>query len=365
MAAQARIRHSGFVHSPTPLIWYTKAVGLCCLKRVESRDMPTTYTQGSKIDHYEIIRMLGHGGMNHVYHARDTLNNQNVVLKIPSEDLIGNIAVFERYQREAEVGNRLNHPHIQHLLNLNEKRSEHYLVVEYIQGCTLRTLLEECAPEPLPTAQALKIAVQVCDALAYAHEHGVFHRDIKPENIMIQENGDVKIIDFGIALLQGARRVTWRGLSGTVGTPDYMSPEQLRGERGSESSDIYSVGVVLYEMLCGRTPFEGENIFAIINQHISQDPPSILEFNPNLSPELATVVMHAIRRNPEKRYKCMRDMLHDLRNLSEVQPVKYQPDAPVSDGNRRMVIQATLIIIAILLVIIAFGFFAQFMHFAH
>jgi serine/threonine-protein kinase len=276
--------------------------------------------------------------------------------------LIGNIAVFERYRREAEIGNRINHPHVQHLLNIDEKRSEEYLVVEYIKGKTLRTILEDRASQPLPPVEAIGIALQLCDALKYCHEHGVFHRDMKPENIMIQDDGNIKIIDFGIALLEGARRVTWRGLSGTVGTPDYMSPEQLKGERGFASSDIYAVGVILYEMLCGRTPFEGENIFAVMNQHVSQDPPSILEFNPQLSPALATVVMHAIRRDPEKRYRAIKDLQHDLQNLEEVKPVPYEPEAPKLNQSGRTAITATLIIIALLLIIIALGFLLQFVH---
>src|SRR5437868_3042758 len=299
--------------------------------------MSTTYTPGQRIDHYEIIRLLGHGGMNHVYLALNLHNSQEVVLKFPNDDLFGNIAVFERYKREAEIGNRLRHPYIQHLLNIDEERREHYLVVEYIQGRTLRAMLEECAPNPLPPEEAIRIIIQVCEAIAYAHEHGVFHRDIKPENIMILESGDIKIIDFGVALLEGARRVTWRGLSGTVGTPDYMAPEQLKGERGTASSDIYAVGAMLYEMLCGRPPFEGENIFAVMNQHISQDPPSILKYNPHISPALATVVMHAIRRDPEKRYKSMENMLHDLHNLDAVRPAPYEPDTPQAGLVRQQV----------------------------
>jgi eukaryotic-like serine/threonine-protein kinase len=204
----------------------------------------------------------------------------------------------------------------------------------------------------------------ISDALAYCHERGIYHRDIKPENIMVQDNGNIKIIDFGIALLEGARRVTWRGLSGTMGTPDYMSPEQLRGERGAASSDIYAVGVMLYEMLCGHTPFEGENIFAIMNQHVSQDPPSILIMNPNLSPELATVVMRAIRRDPSKRYTSMNDLHHDLLHLEEVKPVAYEPDAPGLNQSGRTAIMAILIIIAICLAIIALGFLVQFVHHA-
>src|SRR5579859_4750548 len=324
--------------------------------------MTTTYLPGTRVDHYEIICLLGHGGMNRVYLARDVSCQQEVVLKFPNDDLIGNIAVFERYKREAEIGNRLHHPYVQHLLNTDEKRSQEYLVVEYIKGQNLRTVLEEHAPNPLPVAEAVRITLQICDAMVYCHEQGIFHRDIKPENVMVQEDGNIKIIDFGIALLEGARRVTWRGLSGTVGTPDYMSPEQLRGERGMVSSDIYAVGVMLYEMLCGHTPFEGENIFAIMNQHVSQDPPSILLMNPQLPPALATVVMRAIRRDKEKRYKSMRDFLHDLCNLEEVKPVPYEPEAPRLNRSSRTALTATLIIIAICLLLIALGIFVQFVH---
>jgi serine/threonine protein kinase len=324
--------------------------------------MQGVYTPGTRVDHYEVIRMLGHGGMSHVYLARDLRNQQMVVLKFPNSDLIGNVAVFERYKREAEIGHRINHPYVQQLLNVDEKRSEDYLVVEYIKGRSLRELLEERAPEPLPLAEALRIAIQICEALAYCHERGVFHRDIKPENIMIQENGDIKIIDFGVALLEGARRVTWRGLSSTVGTPDYMSPEQLKGERGTARSDIYAVGIILYEMLCGRTPFEGENVFAIMNQHVSQDPPSVRKYNPQISPELETVVMRAIRRDPQKRYQSMQELLHDLRNLEEVKPVPYTPEPPRLNQTGRMVLIASVLIIAISLSIIAFGFLIQSLH---
>ncbi len=333
------------------------------LLRYESKRITAmTYTTGTHIDHYEIIRMLGHGGMNRVYLARDINSQQEVVLKIPNDDILGNVAVFERYKREAEIGNRINHPHVQHLYNTDEKRSQEYLVVEYIQGCTLRAVLEEHAPQLLPPEEALRITMQICDALAYCHEHGVFHRDIKPENIMIEEDDNVKIIDFGIALLEGARRVTWRGLSSTVGTPDYMSPEQLKGERGTAASDIYAVGVMLYEMLCGHTPFEGENVFAVMNQHVSQDPPSILDFNPDIQPALATVVMKAIRRDPDKRYHEIRDMVHDLQNLQDVKPVHYTPETPHASNWVQQAKWAVLIIICLSLLVIALGILAQYAH---
>lgn len=324
--------------------------------------MPVTYTPGEVIDHYEIIRMLGEGGMNRVYLARDTVSDRKVVLKFPNDDLTGNVAVFERYRRETEIGSRLNHPHIQHSLNDGEERREHYLVVEFVQGRSLRKILDEYAPDPLPVDMAIRIILQVCDALSYCHKHGVYHRDIKPENIMVLDSGDVKIIDFGVALLEGARRVTWRGLSSTVGTPDYMAPEQLQGQRGSATSDIYATGIVLYEMLCGRIPFEGENIFAVLNQHVTQDPPSILTYKPDLPPALATVVMRAIRRDPDKRYGSMEAMAHNLRHLDKVAPVAYRPDEPKFGGRYRQAILITLLIIAVCLAIIALGILAQYIH---
>ncbi|HEX7737012.1 MAG TPA: serine/threonine-protein kinase [Ktedonobacteraceae bacterium] len=324
--------------------------------------MTTVYTPGTQIDHYQIIRMLGHGGMSRVYLANDVESKHRVVLKFLNDDLVGDVAVFERYRRESEIGSRLNHPHIQHMLNTDEKRSEEYLVVEYIEGKTLRHLLEEYEGKAMPVEEALRITDQICDAVVYCHEHGVFHRDLKPENIMLQPDGEVKIIDFGIALLEGARRVTWRGLSGTVGTPDYMSPEQLRGERGTASSDVYAIGMMLYEMLCGQTPFDGENVFAIMNQHVSHDPPAISKYNPDLSPALATVVMHSIRRDREKRYKSARELRVDLQHLAEVKPVPYQPEEPTVNRTGRTAIVATLIIIAIFLAIIAFGILAQNLH---
>ncbi|HEY0755592.1 MAG TPA: serine/threonine-protein kinase [Ktedonobacteraceae bacterium] len=324
--------------------------------------MTTVYTPGTQIDHYQIIRMLGHGGMSRVYLATDLHNESKIVLKFLNDDLVGDIAIFERYKREAEIGSRLNHPYIQHMLNTNEKRSDEYLVVEYIEGKTLRHLLEERASKALPVGEALRITDQICDAVIYCHEHGVYHRDLKPENIMLQPNGNVKIIDFGIALLEGARRVTWRGLSGTVGTPDYMSPEQLRGERGNASSDVYAIGMMLYEMLCGQTPFDGENVFAVMNQHVSHDPPSILLHNPDLNPGLVTVVMHSIRRDREKRYASASELRADLLHLAEVKPVRYEPAEPKINRTGRTAILATLIIIAIFLGIIAIGFLAQSLH---
>ncbi len=326
--------------------------------------MPGIYQPGQRIDHYEIIRLLGRGGASHVYLAQDRRALQEVVLKFPHDDLIGGGAIFARYRREAAIGRRLSHPHIQRHLNRGEERSTEYLVLEYLRGQTLRAVMKKQAPALLPAGEVLHILLQVGDALAYAHEHGVIHRDIKPENILLLENGDIKVCDFGIALLAGERRGRWRGFSSPIGTPDYMAPELLWGEPGSVQSDIYAVGVVLYELLCGRTPFEEHDGFELITRHISHDPPGILESNPTLSPALATVIMRAIRRDPGRRYVSMRDLLHDLSHLDEVTAVNYIPDPPKIGGRYRQVIRIALIVLIVCLCIIAFGVLAQFAHHA-
>jgi serine/threonine protein kinase len=324
--------------------------------------MPTIYQPGQRIDRYEIIRLLGRGGASRVYLAQDRHVLQQVILKFPDDDVIGGAAVFERYKREAEIGNRLSHPNILRHLNRGEQRSREYLVLEYLRGRTLRAVMKENAPELLPTTEVMRILLHVCEALTYAHEHGVIHRDIKPENIMLLENGEVRLLDFGIAILEGERRARWKGFSSPVGTPDYMAPELWSGTPGSVQSDIYAVGVVLYELLCGRTPFEEHDGFALITRHISHDPPEILEFNPDLSPTLATVAMRAVRRDPGKRYASMQDLVHDLGHLDEVMAVNYIPDPPKIGGRYRQVIRIALIVLVVCLAIIAFGMFAQFAH---
>ncbi len=324
------------------------------------RPMTARYTSGSQIDRYEIIRPLGRGGMSQVYLAWDTQNQQRVVLKFPNDELIADISTYERYKREGTIGQRISHPHVIHLFSPAEHRSEEYLVMEYVEGRTLRELLDD--NQPLPVSEALPIILQICDALACCHEHGVFHRDIKPENILVQDDGNIRILDFGIARLEGARRVTWRGLTALTGTPDYMSPEQLKGERGAAGADLYAVGVLLYEMLSGRTPFDGENVFARINQHITTDPPSILHFKPDLSPELATVAMKAIRRDPKKRFQSMQEMQHALQNLNEGEAVSYEPDAPHPPYVWQQVAISTWIILTLFGVITLIGLFAQVAH---
>jgi serine/threonine protein kinase len=324
--------------------------------------MPNIYRTGQRIDHYQIIRPLGPGAASQVYLAQDWRAQREVVLKFPDDELIGGAAVFERYQREAEIGKRLDHPRLVRHLNQGEQRSKEYLVMEYLHGRTLRAVMQERAPALLPPAEVRCILLQVCEALHYAHKNGVIHRDIKPENILLLPSDDVKLLDFGIALIQEERRVRAWGLSSPIGTPDYMAPERLRGRDGDTRADIYAVGVVLYELLCGRTPFEEHDGFPLVTRHTSHDPPDILGRNPSVSLTLATVVMRAIRRDPGKRYACMQDLLNDLQCLDTVTPVDYVPDRPKLGGRYRQAIRIALIVLAVCLLVIAFGFFAQGMH---
>jgi eukaryotic-like serine/threonine-protein kinase len=324
--------------------------------------MAKIYQPGQHIDHYEIIRPLGPGVASRVYLARDRQVPRQVILKFPLDDVIGGAAIFERYKREAALGRLLDHPGIQRHLNQGEQRSEEYLVLEYLPGRTLREVMAENAPALLPAAEVIRILLQVCAALTYAHEHGVIHRDVKPDNVLLLDNGEVKLLDFGIAELDGEPRSTWPRVSEPIGTPDYMAPELLWGKQGSVQSDIYAVGVMLYELLCGRTPFEESDGFALVTQHISHDPPGILQCNPTLSPALATVVMRAIRRDPERRYTSMQELAYDLRHLDAVPAEDYLPAPPRLGGRYRQAIRTALIVLCVCAAIIACGALAQYVH---
>lgn len=326
--------------------------------------MHTQYQPGKQIDHYRIVRLLGQGVTSRVYLAHDLSTSQEVVLKFPLDDLIGGAAIFARYKCEAEIGQLLTHDTLQRHLNQGEVRQEEYLVLEYLHGRTLRQALREQNGAYMEPTEAVRLLLPICEALAYAHAQGVIHRDIKPENLFLLATGEMKLIDFGIAILKtrSRRRFTFKLLSSPIGTPTYMAPERLRGEDGDERADVYAVGVVLYELLCGHTPFEEADEFAFINKHISDDPPSILQWNPKLPPTLVTVVMRAIRRDPEKRYASMQALLHDLHHLDEVTALDYLPDPPLFGGAYRYVINIGLITLGIFLFIIAFGLLAQFVH---
>jgi serine/threonine protein kinase len=323
--------------------------------------MPTLYKPGEYVDHYQILYQLGQGGSSRVYLAQDSQNQQKVVLKFPNDEEIGGAAIFARHQREAKLGTLLSHPSLQCHLNQQEERSRPYLVLEYLEGRTLRTMIHECEPELLPQETILNILSQVCDVLIYVHKQGVIHQDIKPDNIFVLETGEIKLIDFGIAQIENEKQ-GWYGFSSLVGTPDYMAPERLQGKPGTIRSDVYAIGIMLYELLCGRTPFQETDGFAIVSKHISHDPQDILSINPTLSPALATIVMQAIRRNPKRRYTSIAALQHDLNAPNQVTAIPYVPDSPLFGGPYRQAIGIAGLVFLLCCAIVAFGLLAQLAH---
>jgi serine/threonine-protein kinase len=256
--------------------------------------------------------------MNESYLARDTDIDQLVVLKLPHPHLIGDLTTYSRFEREIAIGQRLHHPNIQLVLGSGRLPggSAPYIVTEYVEGDSLRAFLDDRKPLPIP--EAISLTRQIVAALTYCHAEGVVHRDLKPENILITPAGQIKLMDFGIALLQGARRVTWGSLSSAVGTPDYMAPEQVRGERGDERTDVYAVGIILFEMLAGEVPFHGDNPLAVLSLRVHQDAPLVTEFRADVPAPLAYLVSRAIQRAPTDRHPTIAALGHDLDHLDEV-----------------------------------------------
>jgi serine/threonine-protein kinase len=293
--------------------------------------------EGEHVGGYTVIRELGHGGMSQVYLARDPAHERDVVLKFPNDDLLGDPASYERFQREVKIGNILDHPHIQKLYELGGDHEAPYLVLEYVPGAMLRDVMrnlnrERAEPERIEQL-ALSIARQIGSALAYTHAKGVFHRDLKPENVIVTPEGTAKVMDFGIAFMEGARRITWGPLSSQIGTPDYMAPEQIKGQRGDDRTDIYALGMMLYELVAGTLPYDGDNALAVMNQHVTVSPPPLNKFNKHVSPALEEVILKAVRRKPDARWSSAQAMLDALDNLAAVDVAGLQREREIQEGN--------------------------------
>ncbi len=292
---------------------------------------------GDIVDAFEVTGSLGRGAFSEAYRARNRQTGELVVLKFPDTALLGDLATYERFRRETEIGERLEHPNIQRVLGSGEGPSGPYLVLEYVEGVSFRTYLQQRGR--LDLDEALAIARQLAGALAHAHAKGVFHRDLKPENLIYAADGTVHIIDFGIALLQGARRVTWRFLSSAMGTPDYMSPEQIEGRRGDGRSDLYALGVILYEMLTGRVPFPGDNALSVMSQHVTAPVPPPRRFVPAIPPTVEAIVLRLLRKNPDDRYQSAAEVGRDLEHYPEldVSHFRIEPETRSNaiEGERR------------------------------
>ena len=269
---------------------------------------------GSQIDFYLIEEPVARSGMASIYRAIDTRDNRVVALKIPHPDLEADPILFDRFKRESGIGEKLDHPKIMRVY-ADEKRSRIYMVMEWCEGRLLRNILDE---GKIPEGRAVHIAIGVLDALEYIHANGVVHRDLKPENIMVDADDNVKLIDFGIASDSAARRLTYANFTATLGTPNYISPEQVKGKRGDGRSDIFSVGVILYEMLTGKLPFSGPSPLAAMNDRLLNFPTPPRVADPSISPQLQEILYRALERDPAKRYARASEFIRDLEHPDQV-----------------------------------------------
>jgi len=261
---------------------------------------------------YEIISQLGGGGMALVYKGRDTLLNRQVTVKMLRPEYTSDEEFVARFRKEAQAVAKLSHPNIVSVYDVGQEGNTHYIVMEYVEGRNLKQIIKEQGK--LPLNQAVEIARQICEGLQDAHENGIVHRDIKPHNILVTDNGKVKVTDFGIAQMMSSITLTNSGT--IVGSVHYFSPEQAKGGTTGAKSDIYSMGVVLYEMVTGKVPFEGETPIAVALKHIQDEPVPPGKINPQITPELEQIILRAMEKDVTMRYKTAGDMARDLRKLA-------------------------------------------------
>ena len=261
---------------------------------------------------YELEKLVGTGGMSNVYCAHDRLLERKVALKVLHPHYTEDEEYVARFRHEARAVAQLSHPHIVTVIDRGEDDGQQFIVFEYVDGENLKQFVERTGP--LPARRAVELALEIADALAFAHEHGLVHRDVKPQNVLLTPDGDAKVTDFGIARsLDVERGVTQTGT--VLGTSNYLSPEQAGGKPTTPSTDIYSLGVVLYELLTAEVPFPGENFVAVAMKHINEPVPDLLEKRPDISVRLAAAVERALAKDPSHRFGSMGEFAHELRQI--------------------------------------------------
>ena len=265
--------------------------------------------KGQKIsDRYEIIRSIGEGGMANVYLANDVILDRKVAIKILRGDLANDEKFVRRFQREALSASSLSHPNIVEMYDVGEDNGTYFIVMEYVEGKTLKQLLKRRGA--LTLSEAIDIMLQITDGISHAHESYIIHRDLKPQNIMIKEDGLIKITDFGIAMAMNATQLTQT--NSVMGSVHYLPPEQASGKGSSVRSDIYSMGILFYELLTGTLPFKGDNAVEIALKHMRDPLPNVKNYNPSIPQSIENIIMKATAKNPKNRYETVAEMHADL-----------------------------------------------------
>ncbi|WP_123039967.1 Stk1 family PASTA domain-containing Ser/Thr kinase [Cohnella candidum] len=287
---------------------------------------------------YELLARVGGGGMALVYKARDNLLNRYVAVKVLRQQFMHDEDFIRRFRREAQAAASLSHPNIVSIYDVGQEEDTHYIVMEFVDGANLNEIIRERAP--LQTEEAVKIASQICDALDHAHMNQIIHRDIKPHNILIGNNGRVKVTDFGIARAVTSSTITQTG--SVVGSVHYFSPEHAKGVATGEKSDIYSLGIVLYQMLTGRLPFLGESPISVALKHLQEPFEQPRKVNPHIPQSVENVILRAMRKNPQERYASAQQMLSDLETCLQPQrvnepPVRFGSDDDLESDKTRVI----------------------------
>ena len=314
---------------------------------------------------YQIIEEIGKGGMGRIYKALDKELEEKVALKLIKPEISADEKTIQRFRNELKLARRISHMNVCRMFDLNKEGEAHYITMEYVPGEDLKSSLRRIGP--LSLGKALIIAKQVCEGLAEAHRLGVVHRDLKPQNIMIDREGNARIMDFGIARSLEAKGITEDGL--IIGTPEYMSPEQVEGKKADQRSDIYSIGVILYEMVTGHIPFEGKTPLSIASKHLTALPIEPKIINAQIPEDLSRVIMKCLEKEKEKRYQKVEELLSEFRKIEKNIPTteKIVPakkpmtseEIKRAQGLKKVLISASAVILAVIAGLVIWRFIFQ------